>query len=541
MHDAVSEHIICSLPDYLQSIVRYYSGDSKAQQLRVLGEILRIGRSICAVEKRGGDQGGIVSVRCLLCSVSKVFEGSNVLRRFADHLIPKHMRLKLSFLCYASSCSKSYSHSQSRDRHEQDAHNLFRPKAYEGLRKQALAPADGVSPAATESTYAPTPSTMAGSQYDSAVGSPAAQTTGSTAQPDMGVFLDVPQHSWEQHPSPSGPSRKTGRSRNDREGRHPYPQSERRPPSTPDNPHPYSRPQPGPSCSFRPLMLGVTYCPPSKAPQSITEAYVPAQQPISSAVSTRNRARVPQVSSGITYKPPVVDSMSNGVRVGLPMGNQGHAGIPHIAGVPIPPSSPLFHPYGNYPTIGSSQPGQGSISTRMPQTNSTAYPTSSIGDVRTHYAPSPNQVLVNPNYPPFQAQPSAAPVSSMNDRRYFNQPAVTTNQPTTLCPSYGVAPRQTSYQSYPQVYPGTTERGSRHNVQNTMEDGVYPFDLPFSHPSSHPSSSFPIFSPIPYLGSTAQQQVWSGQTIPNQPTSINPALTLWQNPNDTPTTGPFRR
>jgi hypothetical protein len=113
--------------------------------VRVLNAILeRLHASpstyICGIGRRDNlPNGAIISVTCFVCPSTpekppSQFKKQNPLRIFAEHFMQRHLDIAKPFACF--SCGKLFSLGQVRDRHEQNVHHMYRPKAFEALLKK---------------------------------------------------------------------------------------------------------------------------------------------------------------------------------------------------------------------------------------------------------------------------------------------------------------------------------------------------------------------------------------------------------------------
>lgn len=164
-HSPPVRSLIDALPSTLRRIIESWSGDTEATQRLVLNKMIEaldansqsiirsfvdgtatlnitflpqllaplcgLTGTLCSVV-RNGNQSGVSSISCNLCSTS--FE-SNAVQAFAHHLITCHWRIKV-FTCYVSRCNKPFAWTQDRDRHEKTIHTAYRRKAYDIAVKQ---------------------------------------------------------------------------------------------------------------------------------------------------------------------------------------------------------------------------------------------------------------------------------------------------------------------------------------------------------------------------------------------------------------------
>ncbi|KIM30257.1 hypothetical protein M408DRAFT_22275 [Serendipita vermifera MAFF 305830] len=165
-HSKEDEACVSSLESYLQSLIRHYVGDLVEVQKRALDFILPFRdcppKYICDVSRNPGST-GIISVRCILCPKEECiqFPGRNAVRRFAEHFVHHHLHIAEPFVCFKPECRKTFGLPQTRDRHEQDVHYMYRPKAHDKLLKNEESHSPAASPANTEYTssyYGSTPS-----------------------------------------------------------------------------------------------------------------------------------------------------------------------------------------------------------------------------------------------------------------------------------------------------------------------------------------------------------------------------------------------
>lgn len=133
-NDSDTEAKIKSLDIDHQKIIHYASG-SREMHKRVIDLIWdhwnQSSRARICIVHRNGKRGGITAVKCSLCPNATLEN----LQRFSGHLAQAHLDRQGRFRCFDEACHASFSFSQSRDRHEQNKHRNFRPKAYERKTK----------------------------------------------------------------------------------------------------------------------------------------------------------------------------------------------------------------------------------------------------------------------------------------------------------------------------------------------------------------------------------------------------------------------